>query len=959
MHAASPRVSFGGDSPCWTSRERRPRAARREVVWPLRSGPLRGRADPMRRALAVLRSVRQHGSTAATLVSGPPGIGKTALLSEIRVQATALAFRVATSKCDQIEQIWPGAPVIAMLRGGAAPLVGTADYEKITRLVSEPLLLADQIASSLESAALAGPLLISIDDFQWSDRVTRFAVRTVIPRLIGLPVVWVLASRAAEFGLDLDQIRTETVRLQPLPAADITAIVQDRLGRPPDERTRRFAETADGNPFLAIQIIDCLARSAEQEEPGAVPSEFTAAVAQRAAELTVAAREVLTVAAVAGRPWPARDIAAIMPGTDARGGEQAVAEAVGVGLITVSGGMVSFRHDLVREAVCTGIPRDLASHLHKAFANYYLTVAADPLMAASHARQAAAPGDAATAEILVQAAEMLVGASAGDAGSLAALAFHSVQPGQQEWLSLSLRCLSVLCRAQHAAEAIAVADMILARAADADTIGTVETEAARALWLGGRISELLARTEIALKITGMDAAVIARLHAVRALANTRLADGESAAGEAAAALASARATGDREALELALQAAGAAAANNADHRAALAHFRELRTLRGMPCLAEEITALQFLDLHRDAQVLLDQALADSRANVETMLPALVYAQAWQDFTLGRLDDADSGARALIELGNQLGSSLYSLEAVIVRVSVALLRGEIHTAATQLRHAEGLGGADDTVRKPGLAVMRGWVAAAGGDVQQAVVRLRHVVDGASRSRGFWPVWPCWNGLFFEFGSLAADPDFTSTCVDIAETAAARNPGVASFDGLALNLRGRISNDLSVLARSAEVLGQSPRPTLRAYGADTYGRALLAAGERQAGLAQLDLAWDAYHQIGAVAFRAETQRAMRAAGARRAKWSTTAVRPASGWSSLTRAERRVATLIGSGHTNKSAATELGVSVNTISTHLRAAFTKLGIQSRVQLAHELHDQGVSNAPAPARPAARIRGR
>ncbi len=106
---------------------------------------------------------------------------------------------------------------------------------------------------------------------------------------------------------------------------------------------------------------------------------------------------------------------------------------------------------------------------------------------------------------------------------------------------------------------------------------------------------------------------------------------------------------------------------------------------------------------------------------------------------------------------------------------------------------------------------------------------------------------------------------------------------------------------------------------------------------------------------MAFRAETQRAMREAGARRAKWSTTAGRPATGWPSLTQAERRVAILIGSGHANKSAATELGVSVNTISTHLRAVFTKLGIQSRVQLAHELHDQEVSHAPAPARPAAR----
>jgi DNA-binding CsgD family transcriptional regulator len=60
------------------------------------------------------------------------------------------------------------------------------------------------------------------------------------------------------------------------------------------------------------------------------------------------------------------------------------------------------------------------------------------------------------------------------------------------------------------------------------------------------------------------------------------------------------------------------------------------------------------------------------------------------------------------------------------------------------------------------------------------------------------------------------------------------------------------------------------------------------------------------------------------------------PTTGWDSLTKAERRVATLISQGHTNRSAASSLGVSANTVSTHLRAVFAKLGVQSRVQLAN-----------------------
>jgi hypothetical protein len=40
---------------------------------------------------------------------------------------------------------------------------------------------------------------------------------------------------------------------------------------------------------------------------------------------------------------------------------------------------------------------------------------------------------------------------------------------------------------------------------------------------------------------------------------------------------------------------------------------------------------------------------------------------WQDFNLGRLDDADAGARTLIELARQLGTSLHLLDAITVRI----------------------------------------------------------------------------------------------------------------------------------------------------------------------------------------------------------------------------------------------------------------------------------------------------
>ncbi len=62
-----------------------------------------------------------------------------------------------------------------------------------------------------------------------------------------------------------------------------------------------------------------------------------------------------------------------------------------------------------------------------------------------------------------------------------------------------------------------------------------------------------------------------------------------------------------------------------------------------------------------------------------------------------------------------------------------------------------------------------------------------------------------------------------------------------------------------------------------------------------------------------------------------------RPASGWASLTPAERDVVRLVSEGLGNNDIATRLFVSPRTVQTHLTHVYSKLGLISRVQLAQE----------------------
>lgn len=125
-------------------------------------------------------------------------------------------------------------------------------------------------------------------------------------------------------------------------------------------------------------------------------------------------------------------------------------------------------------------------------------------------------------------------------------------------------------------------------------------------------------------------------------------------------------------------------------------------------------------------------------------------------------------------------------------------------------------------------------------------------------------------------------------------------------------------------------------------EDLARVRLDAGDHAAGIDALDRALILCTDAGATWDASRLRARLRRHGVRRRLLG--ANRPATGWASLTASELTVAQLVGQGLSNRDVAARLFVSPHTVSSHLRHVFTKLGVNSRVELARVLSEHGLS---------------
>jgi predicted ATPase len=259
------------------------------------------------------------------LVNGEAGIGKTALASQVLGTAPGRGLLVAWAACGPqagAPAYWPWVQVLRAVAAAhpdlpepLAALVGAAGRDRPEpepEPESDPdaarFRLFDALAGYLLRVSERVPLVIVLDDLQWSDEPSLLALRFVAGQLPAARVLLLGTYRDVEASPALREL-ARGARVIPLAGLDEPAIAElmTRIaGRPPEPAVARqvWLRTA-GNPFFAREVTRLLG-TAE-----GVPEGVRDILDQRLSRLSPACADLLGTAAVVGREFPVELLARV------------------------------------------------------------------------------------------------------------------------------------------------------------------------------------------------------------------------------------------------------------------------------------------------------------------------------------------------------------------------------------------------------------------------------------------------------------------------------------------------------------------------------------------------------------------------------------------------------------------------------------------------------------------------
>jgi DNA-binding CsgD family transcriptional regulator len=916
---------------------------------------MRGRDDECA-VLARLIASAEGGAGGVVIVEGAAGIGKSRLLAEAARMAVARGIQVAAGGSEELDQVTPWAPLLRALSATSPALVSEADLAPGRALADQRLAVIECLRAALEQATRRGPVLITLDDLQWADPATLLALGSLPAQLFTLPVAWILAQRplpasARRQSLTERLVEGGAVRLhlRPLAPAAAAAMAADMIGARPDAAVAELVERAAGNPFYLAELVrgagDSAAPPAGPDPvslvPPPVPASIRSAIAAHLRSLPGPARDLLKVASVLGREFAVAELAAL----SGRPASQLVApleQALTAEVLAVAGDRLAFRHDLLRQAIYQGVPAPLRRGLHRDAATVLLAQGAPIVRAATHLALGAQPGDEQAISVLTRAIAELSPTAATTAADLGLRVLDLAGSDDPRRPDLVATTVGLLGWASRVDEARVLGEGYLR---DHPQLAALEAEIHRGMrraWV--RTTHAPYPAPLPGRLV-TDAAVPDRIRAdliafqqVDAMWEDQPDKVERALREAAGLIAD---TGGEASLGL-LGNVRVALAHEHGHlsdalemaRSGLVPAKPSRPAPGAG-LNESNLASCLQSVGRISQALELLAQGQQAAYASGDMYVVVRCQGLRALALlelGRLDDARAEAQAAARAAEDLGLKYYLSRALVTLAEACIRQGDLTAADAATDRLISRYAADAATGDPGWA--SALCADARGRPDAALADLAPVLERLRRHRFYFAVWyPSRLPQLVGLAMRAGDPEQAGVAARAAEELSRRNPGVTPTLGAAAHARGLWRSDATALAEAAELFSQGERPLSTAAAQEDLGRALADSGNRGDAIAALEAAYAAYLAANASRDLARVRGALHALGVRKRRAAV--ARPDHGWASLTSGELAVVQIVAEGRTNRETAAQLYLSADTVNTHLRHAFAKLGIRSRVELA------------------------
>src|SRR6266568_3668351 len=872
--------------------------------------PLRGRDAEMAAINAALGDARD-GRGGVLLVEGGPGLGKSRLLEEAVSLAGRAGVRAAMGRADADDNVVPMAPLMAACFGGNAPLLDRSDLSALRALREDRYWVLLELEALLERAALEHPMLICLDDLQWADAGTAEALRVLPVRLGGVPVIWIAAYRTAQASAlllrsvaELSEANATRLVLDPLDEDSVGQVIADLMSATAGPALLEMADNAHGVPFLLIELLRGLLeeglvridRAHAVLVEARLPARVGDSMRERLDRAPAPARRAAVAGSVLGRTFRFDDLANML-GTAQAALLEPVEELIRAEILADSGENLGFRHDIIRQAVLDSVPAAARRALDRQAVGILLTAGAVPLEIANRLAASAEPGDEVAIATLHEAARALAPTDPGVASEFTTKALALTADTDPHRAALVAETAVLLHAAGRDLEAREFATAALSRALPPEAEAQVRLSIAQMYSLPA--DPRIESGRAALALPGISPALRARHLAVMVLSLVAAAKPEQARAAVADAEAAVRATSNASA-RLNLEF-GRLALDEASFEYA-AMMPRIRAIRRLGAETGEDTQVQAAEWFRSSMLAhldrLDEALevaqtglaAAQRDHQAWIAPRWEIWRGWLLLQQGQLSDAGAALEgAFTAEGINLALAIPDAAGLAALGLVAIHTGDqrLSGRCTQIARATLAVGAFDDAR-------------------------RHLV--------------------WRLALAARDEALADAAVSDAEQRASRNPGVASIAATASHARGLRYDDPDDLLAAVELLDGGPRPLGLASALEDLGRAYLTRARNDEGITALGRALELYMTAGATWDSRRVRGRLRALGVRRRFVS--AERPASGWAALTDSELEVVRLVAGGLTNRDAAERLFVSPHTVGTHLRHVFTKLDVNSRVEL-------------------------